>query len=487
MRLRRLVHFPVRVCRYFEIDPFLAGVFISLSVCWAFVLGCIPYLDGAIDFNKAVDFFRGGFPELFANWASVHPPFKETLLSLIFHFFGINTVSYAIVGLPFLYLGLYSCYVLSMALGGKRMARLSIFLLVTNPLFLATSVFSLTDFLLSCLLLFSFVTFFKRHWVLWTLSLIGLVFVKEPGVIVPILFLFSTIFLWVLSVVRVIRYEKKPPLWPPIIALLLFSSWFFFLGRFEKQLWGDWVFSEKPANGIFQAVINNVLTGTFINPYAKENFLHLFVLNYAWVYWLIGIGGLLWLLGKHFRKIRSWILTLPIDINLRLETVFVMILFCGGYTLSVLRFPTFAIPRYTLPVEVIVLVGFAYVFDRILNKKTKGFVILFFCILTLARLFTSTDPVSRYLWKTETIGTQTFYALRHYKAGNDGITYNLEYVIAVAQRSKQIREADREGRAVYAPDCFWAFPDIKNDQRTLFYLGFVRIPESSQCMTVMGL
>jgi len=486
MRLRRFVGFPLRICRYLEVDPFLVGAFTILSICWTFVLGSVPYLDGSIDFNKAVDFSRGGFPELFANWTSVHPPFKETLLSIVFYFFGIQTVSYAIIGLLFLYLGLYSCYTLSFAFGGKRVARFSLFFFVTSPMVLATSVFSLTDFLLSCLLLFSFAAYLKRQNFLWTLSLIGLVLVKEPGIIVPVLFLVFTIALWVLEIAGLIRHKRKQPIWPPIVALFTFSVWYYFLGRFEKQLWGDWVFSENSAGNIFQTIINTVISGAVLNPYARENFLHLFVLNYLWVYWSIGLVGVVWLIYLGRKKIWTWAGMFPKTIDVRLEITVIMALFCIGYACSVLRFPTYAIPRYTLPVEVMTFVGFAYVIERITTKKIKMLVFVFFGTLTLVRLFTSTDPFSRYLWGTETIDTQTFYALRHHKAGNDGMTYNLEYVLFVIRRSGQIRDANREGRAVYATNCYWAFPDENNDARTLSNLGFDGIPRTNRCLTVTG-
>ena len=59
----------------------------------------IPYLDGNIQFLMVHDFYKGGFENLFINWNSIHPPFKQLLVSLFFFVFGKNSLSYSFGGL----------------------------------------------------------------------------------------------------------------------------------------------------------------------------------------------------------------------------------------------------------------------------------------------------------------------------------------------------------------------------------------------------
>src|SRR3989338_1271938 len=110
-------------------------------------LKVIPYLDGNIDFVQAHDFYTGGFTKYFQNWASVHPPLKIILSSMLFVFFGFGVFAYNLLGLIFGVLGMLGMFGLAKKYGQKT-AVFAVSFLVTSPLFLATSVFSLTDFIL---------------------------------------------------------------------------------------------------------------------------------------------------------------------------------------------------------------------------------------------------------------------------------------------------------------------------------------------------
>jgi hypothetical protein len=82
-------------------------------------------------------------------------------------------------------------------------------------------------------------------------------------------------------------------------------------------------------------------------------------------------------------------------------------------------------------------------------------------------LFFSIDPVSLGIWKTLTLENQTLYNMRDERAGNDGITYNIQEALLVKSRTKQIQQGLLQTR-----DCYqWKLYDPRNDKRIFSLFG----------------
>lgn len=420
----------------------------------------IPYLDGNIDFVKTYDFYEGGINQLFANWNSIHPPFKELLSSLSFSLFGISPFSYNVIG-PLagaVCLGFYFAF--SKKFINESVAKIATLLLATSPLFVGVGVFSLTDFLVTVLIVASLYFYLSKRFAVFALCASLAVLTKETVLV----FVFSIILPELLFYLK----DRKNPsklfiLAIPFVALF---SWFKFLEVSGKTPWGDWNFSEVAQRGTFYTIFYNLITFNFLNKYAYQNWQQLTILNFNWVYWvgmLVGIFPL-----KNLKQKIKEVFAKPTPRN---KTFLSLFFFFILYFISVLSFQTYTIPRYGLPLVPIILLLLAY----FLNKKRFLFPLI--AIITLLQLFFSLDPITRALWgKTKILG-EDLYSLNTTLAGNDGITYNVQYLLLVKRRT-QIIFSEGLGEQ----DCYWLFPDPNNDRKTARILKLENLSVVKRCL-----
>lgn len=406
-----------------------------LGIAWVLFLifllphiGSIPYLDGNIDFVQAYDFYSGGFTKLAQNWGSLHPPLKVFIVSLFFRLFGIHPWVYTLVGIIIGLVGIGAMYGLARTLFGRKEAGIAALLLATSPLFLSVGIFSLTDYLLTVWVLLSLLMYAKKYYVWCGVFLTYSVLTKETALLLPISMLFF-----------------RPRL-PAIFSLIVYAGWSWYLHSIGQRPWSDWIFTQTADKGAAFTIIHNLVTGRFLNPYAIQNWLHLFVLNYMWVVSALAVWGA-------FRWRR---------------TLAVYLLFGAFYTISVLSFQTYTIPRYVLPIVPLILLLAAVSVRRIA-------MVVFLGAVTVLSLFTSTDPLSRAIWGETTWMGERLYNLRDNLSGNDGITYNLQYLAIVRERSRRMREAEKLGAPIMSRDCYFLFPDPNNEKKMIDILFLDRI------------
>ncbi len=447
----------------FLLDPYLLLSIGSFLVLFLPFLGTIPYLDGNIDFVKGYDFFSGGFSKLFQNWASVHPPGKELIALAFFKLFGVNRYSYTLISPLFGVLGIILIYLLTSRIFGKIPGRISTFLLAINPLFLSVGIFSLTDYLLTIFVIGSFYFYLREKIFPFVIFLTLSFLTKESGLLVPL----SIILIELLTIKETVSKKRSFPLnaWLALIfPFLIVYFWFNFLKINGKPLWSDWNFSETAKQGSLYTIVNNLTTFSFFNKYAYENWLHLFVLNFNWLYWSILIVGTFLLLKKNLLK-KPFTMFLNTSSG---KTLLSIILFCTLYSLTVLSFQTYPIPRYVLPITPFIFLGVAKSLQEIqksLKITWSLFLIPLLPVIGMS-LFLSLDPISSTLWNKETVLGQEIYAMRKKLAGNDGITYNMQYALIAKKRTQQILAAKIKGQIVYSENCFWIYPDPRNDSKT---------------------
>ena len=92
-------------------------------------------------------------------------------------------------------------------------------------------------------------------------------------------------------------------------------------------------------------------------------------------------------------------------------------------------------------------------------------------ILTVLSLFSSNDPIAKRIWGTEDVMGKNIYALRYHLAGNDGITYNIEYLQIANIRSNLIIQANASKSPVHINNCYWIFPDPNNEYKMIKILN----------------
>jgi 4-amino-4-deoxy-L-arabinose transferase-like glycosyltransferase len=465
--------------RILDGDSWLVAACIIFLVLVAPHLPSIPYLDGNIDFVQAYDFYSGGFTQLAAHWGSLHPPLKTFLVSSIFGVFGMHTWTYTVVGIVFGIVGIAAMYWFTRALFGRRTAAVAGVLLGTCPLFLSVGIFSLTDYLLTVWVLFVLLTYIRGHYIWCGLLLLFSVLTKETALLLPVSILVVEVCIFIMER-RITR--RLVPLLPVFISFFVYACWSWYLHSIGQRPWSDWIFTETANKGATFTIINNLITGTFINAYAKENWLHLFVLNYMWVYTVFAVSGGIWLLIRVLSRKSKRLLEVIVD--KRTHALCVYLLFGFLYTISVLSFQTYTIPRYVLPVVPLILLLASRSISTVARRWRRlriPFIVLFFCIGVLA-LYSSTDPLSRAIWGDTTWMGQRLYNLKDHLSGNDGITYNLQYLAIVQERSRLISRAQIEGNSIISGDCYFLFPDPNNEKIMLSILSLDRIPKNRWCI-----
>lgn len=439
---------------------------VLFSVLYIPFIGSIPYLDGNIDLIRSYDFFNGGFANYFAHWNSVHPPLKLFITDLLFSFLGINAFSYNIIGYIFGLLGVFYIYKLCLKLFDTKTAALASILLATNPLFLATGLFSLTDFLVSVLIVVALYFFLKKNYILYCVIAALAVLTKETALLLPI----SILFVNTLSLVRGKVHKFGLILSNTVfmlLPLLVYFLWNVYIKANGQSAWNDWNFSQTASKGTIFTIYNNLTTLKILNDYAYQNWAQLFFLNFNWVFWVITFLGVISFVFKnpnfikelfHFRDQRK-------------SVIFVIVLISFLYFVSVLSFQTYTIPRYALPILCLLLIGFSRaIFELVskLNFKLKLLSVFLLLTLIILRLFFSADPASLWLWGKIKIFDNQLYAVNEHLAGNDGITYNMQYNLIVKLRSEKILNAKG---TVFSNQCNWIFPDPNNDFKTIKILN----------------
>lgn len=452
-----------------NLDRGLMVALIIFSLLFLPFIDSFPHLDGNIDFVKSHDFFLS-FDQYLQNWRSVHPPFKYLLTDVIYTLFGFNYYFFNLLGYLLGILGILAFFHLIKQLFNRQVAQIGALLLASSPLFLANGIFALIDYLLAILIIISLYFYYQRQYLFYVLFASLTLLTKESGVLLPMIILLVE-FIFLFKQEKINLQQNFILTFP----LMVFIVWIGILRLNHKGLWGDWIFAETASKGGLYTIIYNLLTFKFLNQYTFSHWRQLLFLNFNWVLLPMGVVGLL----ANFKKI---VIIDEHDLQ-KIKTIMTIFLLIVANIFTVLAFPTYTIPRYALPVTTLsylfVALGISWLTTNFEHLKTVFY--LGFSAVVLLSLFFSVDPLATKIWgKTNVLG-QEVYALNKTLAGNDGITYNWQYLMVLKKRTRQIMEADKRRGAVLSDDCFWVFPDPNNDLKTLEFLK-LSIPKESRCL-----
>ena len=240
----------------------------------------------------------------------------------------------------------------------------------------------------------------------------------------------------------------------------VYFIWKLVLDANNKSSWNEWIFTKTENKGALSTIINNLLSFNFINPYAFEHWKQLFFLNFNWIYFFIILLGfaLYFLSRKKIFFYKNW---------RNLKVILIIFIFSISYLLTVLSLQTYTIPRYALPLIPFILIALAKSIVIFKNLYFQTMLILIVFGFLLTSLFFSLDPVATHLWGKTRIFDQKIYALNDQLAGNDGITYNIQYLLIAKNRSETILKASKEKKPVSSPYCRWIFPDPNNETKMI--------------------
>jgi 4-amino-4-deoxy-L-arabinose transferase-like glycosyltransferase len=429
-------------------------------------LNSIPHRDGNIDFVQTNDYMNGGLQMYLNNWNSVHPPLKIITSSTLIKLVPLLPFSYNILGIMLGITGIFGIYYFSLNAFTKKEAIISSSLLAISPLFIANAIFGLRDYILTIFIIISLFSYIKRRYIIYALFASLCVLTKETGLVL----VFTVLLIEAIFEAKKIFNKRLRSIISFICCLIPLIPWYLwtmFLNSNHKNVWSDYVFSDAKV-GPFSVVLHNLLVLNFFTQYAQQHWKQLFILNFNWIFWLfIVFSFLFYLLKKIFAKD----LSSKIKKNeVKTKALIIIVTFFFFYLFTVLTFPTYTIPRYALPLIPLFIVFISLSITSIKNNYIKLFILVFVYSIFLISLFFSADPISASIWKVREIGNQNLYSLDQTIAGNDGITYNYQYLLLVKERTDLIRKIENSKLFLNKKDCDFIFPDPNNDLKTFMIL-----------------
>ncbi|MGI8420486.1 MAG: hypothetical protein ACR2LN_07660 [Candidatus Levyibacteriota bacterium] len=271
--------------------------------------------------------------------------------------------------------------------------------------YLSVGEFSINDFIVTVMFLLAFMFYVKSQYKFYAFFASLAVLTKETAVFLT------------LGLVIVELFQKKKRLLPLLIPSVTLFVWIGILTFTGHTLWNAYNFSATASRGSVYTIYFNLISLNFLNQFAYENWLHLFIFNFNWIYTIFAMLTFLFLRKK---KQRKEIYAIGI----------VALVFC----VLVLSFQTWTINRYTLP-----LLPFLYLFASYgaLQAHFKYFSILLLIFIAFLSMAHSVDPVSDLVWPKTRIFNEAFY-LKEKLDGRDGITYNLQYLTILKQSTTEI-------------------------------------------------
>jgi 4-amino-4-deoxy-L-arabinose transferase-like glycosyltransferase len=374
------------------------AIYIFLYVPYLYLL---PGNDGGLEYMFAHQWYLGNN---LLQILSLHPPFKVMLFSLFFKLFGYQSTGY--IGLLFGVIGIYTMYQIGKKLFDEKVALISSILLATSGLFISNGIFGIHDFLMTIFILISFLFYLDKKYAYYAIFATLAVLTKETAI-----FFISSILIADILIKKNVSFFT----FVPLVVLIWYVEFVHFSGY---HLWNDWNFSSTAKDGSLLTMVNNIITLKLFNKYAYENWLHLFVFNFNWVYWIFALVSLLFIKTTELKKELA-----PIAI------------FFATFFITVLSFQTFTINRYILP-----LLPFVYLFAgfSVMKLRFKPVFVTLLIIVSFLSLSQSIDPLSNGIWqKTQILGERVY--LNHPLDGDDGITYNMQYLTLMSQRNTLIK------------------------------------------------
>lgn len=384
---------------YFALLPVI--VFIILYIP---SLNLVPGNDGGLEYNFSQQWYSG---DKLLQLLSLHPPFKLMLFSLFFKLFGYQSTGW--IGLLFGIAGIVALYYIGKKLFDKKVGFGCALLLATSGLFLSNSIFSIHDFLMTVLILIAYYCYLDSRYIWYVVFASLAVLTKETAIFFALSITIADVFM---------RKNAKFSVFVPFIVIAWYVEFVHFSGF---HLWNDWNFSSTAKDGSVLTMLYNLVTLKLFNQYAFENWLHLFIFNFNWVFWIFALISFVFIKTDELKK------------ELAPIAIFFII-----FLITVLSFQTFTINRYILP-----LLPFVYLLASygVMKLPVKPVFVTLLIAVSFISLSYSVDPVSNLIWpKTQVLGESVY--LNHKLDGDDGITYNMQYLSVMQLRTDLIKSGD---------------------------------------------
>lgn len=437
-----------------------------------------PDLDAMISLRESIVFHREGLDGLIAHRAGggVHPPVLDVLSSLSFAVLGEDPASLQILAIPlFAVLAIAVERLLSAWLPARQRVAATFAVAICPALAIVLALVAREALILAVLAVALAIVLAPsngmRRLILLSAVLALLPLIKDAGLVLVLPF---AVFAAVTGRARWReRLERAGIVISfPVVAALI---WRAVLAAAGGHSWNSWVDSPAEDHGPYVVALR-AMFGLEDVTYLRQNLANAFIVNWLWLPTMLAVVTLVLLFrGGSPGTLRNTVLLL-----VGLEAVWIW---------TTLSFPTFAIPRYATPVifcTILVAVLGVSLWPRRAQPLVLGALIVAFAL----GAWSPTDPVTRAIWGTTSVGGEQIYDTPERERGPDRMVINLAVLRASARINERLRHVFASDVTMVTGDC-----DAMKFGEKLFSVGLHasaydrRLPEARplRCVSVVEL
>ncbi len=402
-------------------------------------LGEAPDLDAMVSLRESIVLHREGLGGLIdaSVGAGIHPPLLDSLAALMFALFGEDPRSQQLIGIVLFIVIAGSVERLLSPWLPSRQRVVAAFVVAICPS-LAISLFlvsreGLTLAILLPALVLALGPGQRRPLVLGgVLALLPLV--KETGLVLVIPFALDALL-------------RGGGPWPPRIrraalvlgpAIAVALVWRVVLALAGGSAWHTWVVSPSADKGPYVVAVRSMF-GLEEGIYLRQNLANAFVVNYLWLPALLALVTI-YLFVRHGG---------PPALKRAIELLAGLALI---YTWTALTFPTFTVPRYAAPLTLFTLL-IALLGLPLWPRRGRPFVLGALLAAFLLGAWSPTDPVSRALFHTTSVGGEQIYDTAERERGPDRMSINFAVLRATQRMNARLRRIFATDATLVTGDC----------------------------------
>lgn len=403
-------------------------------------IGETPALDPLLFYREATIVATEGLPALYRLTHTAHPPLLQGLIALAFGLVGRSPAAYTAVGVACFAVGALMVNAVVGRCYAPRAAFAATLLLYSCPLVLVNTFYPTHEMVLLAVVSSALYFFAADRVVPFRWSLIPLVLLKQTALVALASFLAARLLdrLRHGAARRRLAYDLADFL--PAAAAGL--TWAVFLHVVGGSEWRGDLLGQVPGRSTYAYLGDRLLHLGVFNAFLRRNLENALIHNWQWS---IALSALALMLGTGARRRES-----PSPAAFRC-TAFLTI-FSLSYALLVLSIPTWTIPRYGIPLLLGPYVALGVAAARIGHRARFAALVTVLWVVSWVANLSSLDPVTARHGRIEIHG-QRLYDTPEENAGADRLTYNLQFLDAVASQNALVARALRSGADGLVADC----------------------------------
>jgi Dolichyl-phosphate-mannose-protein mannosyltransferase len=404
-------------------------------------LGEAPDLDSMVTLRELITFHREGLHGvvLASGGGGVHPPLLDVLSSAAFSLLGEDPRSEQLVSvLLFAVLAVSVERLLAPWLGTGQRILAALAVAICPALAINVFLVSYEGVLvvvLSVALALALAPERARRPFLLAAVLALLPLIKETGLVLAVPFAVHAALTRRGASADTRLLHGAAVLAPAIVAAL---AWRLVLGLEGASAWHTWLFSRHAGDGPYVVAIRAML-GLERGIFLRQNLTNAFIVNFLWLPTLLAIGTLVLLVRRSAAP------------GLR-SAAALLVGVAVAYTWAVLTFPTYSEPRYAVPL-ILLTVVLALLGLPLWPARVRPFVLGALLVAFAAGAWSPTDPVSRRVFSTTSVGGEQIYATAELQRGPDRMVYNLAVLRASRRVNARLRRLYATNATLVTGDC----------------------------------